>query len=124
MFRRFTIHSLIALLCSGILAPLVPAQLTVEVPACCRRDGRHRCAESPSAESKAGDVIVAAAVRCPLYPTVSVSFGGRQYSRLVAAKQLDVPEVIHRISHAASGSKPPSSPSTSRPPRGPPAFWL
>ena len=124
MFSRFTIRSLIALLCGGILAPLVPAQLKAEMPACCRRGGRHHCAKNASPESKAGNVLVASAVPCPLYPAVLVSFGGRQYPGLVTAKQFDIPEVIYRIFHAAHVSNPATSPSATRPQRGPPTFWL
>ena len=57
--RRCLSSLLLLLICAGVLLPLVEASST-DVPACCRRDGKHHCMRSVGA-----DGFKSAAMVCP-----------------------------------------------------------
>jgi hypothetical protein len=70
--KQLTANSLIALLCVGVLAPLVPSPQFETVPACCRRDGKHHCMKMASSRrdisERAAASISPAQTKCPLFP--------------------------------------------------------
>lgn len=57
--RRIHASLVLALLCLGLALPFLQAK-PGSVPACCRRDGKHRCAMSPN-----GDGFRTLAPACP-----------------------------------------------------------
>src|SRR5271157_4013431 len=63
--RRIPASFLLVLLCFGFALPFLQAQPS-NIPACCRRDGKHHCGMSPN-----GDGFRTRAPNCP-YRTVGV----------------------------------------------------
>jgi hypothetical protein len=57
--RRLAACLLLSLLCAGLTPPLLQAQ-GADVPACCRRNGKHHCAMLPQ-----GDGFRTVAASCP-----------------------------------------------------------
>lgn len=119
--RRVIANALIAVLCAGSAAPLVLfAQLTM-VPACCRRDGKHRCMMAMSGTSSlpdSGATLHNATPDCPYRSHPSQLTGAQGAPRipltsiwLISAGSLETYHYARRHSHSI----------TLRPPRGPPA---
>jgi hypothetical protein len=63
--RRALASILLGLLSFPLIAPVLRANTVSDLPACCRRDGKHHCAMS---ESAAGEGLKAAQTQCPLFP--------------------------------------------------------
>lgn len=58
-------------------ALILPAFSDTDLPACCRRDGKHHCAmaDMGDAASPDGSAIVSVPSRCPLYPNNALPAG-------------------------------------------------
>ena len=64
--RRSLASLLLTLFSSSLITPFLSAHASPELPACCRRDGKHRCAIMDAAmQSSSGPSLVS---RCPLFP--------------------------------------------------------
>lgn len=65
--RRFLASLLLALFGLAPVAPLVAANASLDLPSCCRRDGKHHCAmDGAGSPSQPGGP--AATSKCPLFP--------------------------------------------------------
>jgi hypothetical protein len=75
--RRRLASLLVAVFSFPLIAPVLSLNLTSEVPACCRRSGKHHCANmAEQGQLPAGLAVRAIQPRCPLFPnagTVAVS---------------------------------------------------
>jgi hypothetical protein len=71
--RRALASILLALLSFPLMAPLLVADTDSNLPACCRRNGKHHCSMMPMAarESSLGPVARAIQPRCPYYPAAN-----------------------------------------------------
>jgi len=66
--RRIPAYALLLVAVSlSLISPLIWAQAKKELPACCRRDGKHHCAQNKTQPSAAG-VQISAQSACPLFP--------------------------------------------------------
>jgi hypothetical protein len=75
--RRVISTSLLLLFLLPVISPLFAANaVEANLPACCRRDGRHHCAMSTMTKIRTSDVRVIQAVaiqeKCPFYPASPV----------------------------------------------------
>jgi hypothetical protein len=70
--RRASAILLLALLSLAVAMPMVLADPESQLPACCRRDGKHHCAMMAMADSEEPSDPVLAAVRatCSYFPNV------------------------------------------------------
>jgi hypothetical protein len=57
---------------TSLIGPALFADGDPNLPACCRRDGKHHCAmlDSTGQESPAGPAIQSARMKCPVFPKV------------------------------------------------------
>jgi hypothetical protein len=70
--QRFCAFLLTVTFSFRLLAPVLSAEPESNLPACCRRDGKHACSmmmKSPSASSSGKAAITSKKTSCPLYPT-------------------------------------------------------
>lgn len=85
--KKLIANSLIAVLCAGSAAPLVLCAQLVTVPACCRRDGKHRCMTAMSGFVRNSDdaaVFRNKLVDCP-YRTHPSHLSGARSAPAIAA---------------------------------------
>ena len=67
--RRALASLLLAVLGLLLITPLLLADTRSELPACCRRDGKHHCATAAmNTASVNGPGFAATAPKCPLFP--------------------------------------------------------
>ncbi len=67
--RRALACLVLALFSFPLISPVLYASGRPELPACCRRTGKHHCASmQPSAAVGGGLALRATPSRCPLYP--------------------------------------------------------
>jgi len=122
--RRALASFLLALFSLPLIAPLALAGSDPTLPACCRRDGKHRCSmSSPDEAPMPGEVSLhSVAARCSSYPnataaTTDANIGVPENSVAFFAAVVSHPavqaqtEARYRISFARSSQK-----------RGPPAL--
>jgi hypothetical protein len=121
--RRALASFLLALFSLPLIAPLVLAGSDSTLPACCRREGKHRCSMTADDSSTPGEVSLhSVAARCASYPkgtaaTTDNNVGVSENSAAIFAAIVSHPavqaqaEARYRISFARSSQK-----------RGPPAL--
>jgi hypothetical protein len=109
---------------TSLIGPALFAASDSNLPACCRRDGKHHCAmlDSMGQESPAGPAIQSARMKCPVFPKVgpvsaySKALGLRASEAIFAsivrhpAVQPQI-EALYRVSFSRASQK-----------RGPPAL--
>ena len=125
--RRFLSISLLLLFSLPLVAPLFAASTAdANIRACCRRNGKHHCAMSATAQSAANDaakLTVSLRERCPYNLTSSIAahlpFAPDEIQRTIYAGILS-----HPACHAQTKSLFRISSSRSHQKRGPPALIL
>jgi hypothetical protein len=122
--RRALASFLLTLFSLPLIAPLALAGSDGTLPACCRRDGKHRCSMSSTEDaSTPGEVSLHSTAKCCSYPkgaaaTTNSNIGAPENSAAIFAAVISHPavqaqtEARYRISFARSSQK-----------RGPPAFF-
>jgi hypothetical protein len=76
--RRALASFLLAVFSFPLIAPAFFVDAEANLPACCRRDGKHHCAMTMDETASAAGVSVGTAQpRCPLYPGASATPVGR-----------------------------------------------
>jgi len=74
--RRVSAISVLVAIAYSIIAPFAFAQAESNLPACCRRNGAHRCGMTGS-DSGNGPAFQSVAPKCPLFPvSPAVPMGG------------------------------------------------
>lgn len=67
--RRAPASLLLAVIGLPLITPLLLADARSQLPACCRRDGKHHCAMAAMiAHTAEGPGFAVSAARCPLFP--------------------------------------------------------
>jgi hypothetical protein len=73
-------RALASLLLSVVTLPLLPAFVETaasNIPACCRRNGKHHCSKTDNDSQAASSIALRATnARCPLYPKASAQPSG------------------------------------------------
>lgn len=72
--RRAFASLLVAVFSFPLIAPVLFANPASDLPACCRRNGKHRCALADMADQgalPAGLTVKAIQPKCPLFPNAS-----------------------------------------------------
>jgi hypothetical protein len=119
--RRFLATLLAALFSFLLIMPAFAASLRPNLPACCRKEGKHHCAMQAGHASESA--VVAASDKCPFFPQVSVAphYGINVTTQAAAifAVWISHPhgspqiEAVYRISYQRSHQK-----------RGPPSLFV
>jgi hypothetical protein len=121
---KFIASALLLILACDTTLPALLAGPESNLPACCRRDGKHHCAMLEMLEKQqenAGPSWKTVAKKCPLFPRGTVAFFADSASTPPAAGFAGLlsgasivkaqTEVLFRISHSRTRQK-----------RGPPSF--
>ena len=80
--RRVLTSLLLFLISAQMVLPFVAGGAASDLPACCRRDGKHHCATGFFRESVGtnGPAAQAQPDRCPLFPTGVVGVSGIRFA--------------------------------------------
>jgi hypothetical protein len=116
--RPFSAILLLAWFGAGLIAPAFAAGGDSNLPACCRRDGKHHCA-MPGPESAPGAAIQAV---CPAFPLAGAA---PAHGRIAAFRPCSAGFSVIRIEGAErilADALAPSPFSRARQKRGPPAL--
>jgi hypothetical protein len=70
--RRIPASLLLLLISFSLISPLLAAPVETKLPACCRRDGKHRCAAMQSQMHQSGGLKIATAA-CAQYPQLKAT---------------------------------------------------
>jgi hypothetical protein len=82
LMRRALAILLAALFSFELIAPALLADAASDVPACCRRNGKHHCAMADgSGEAPTGPSLKSLESRCPFFPKPAAITG---YSKTIA----------------------------------------
>ena len=105
----------------SLIAPALFAGSDVNLPACCRKDGKHHCAMSDSDAAVPGALIQGVKAKCPAFPKgeaapVSSNAGVLIHLKAHVAAIISYPaaaaqaETLYRVSFSRSSQKrgPPS----------------
>jgi len=104
-----------------LILPVFAASVESNLPACCRKDGKHHCMMKMESRSASGASFVAADKKCPYFPnstaTTHVETFAPALSQAIFAGIIQHPAVSpqteagYRASYLRSGQKrgPPSS---------------
>jgi hypothetical protein len=118
--RRFAAILLVAMFSFSLIAPAALADSASTMPACCRRSGRHHCANHDSHASSTSDVAVQRA-RCSEFPSVKALPGNRSFELTAGSPAIAV--LVRLIAYRAPWEAPAShSYSRAGQKRGPPFF--
>src|SRR5882762_4471443 len=101
--RRALASALLALFTIPLIVPALTAISDSNLPACCRRDGKHHCAMSDAAESPSGPTASAVQPKCPVYPKISTSPVVSQTMLLAALPHWVAPQTFASRLHRTSG---------------------
>ena len=122
--RRALSIFLLALFSVSLAMPVLFARVEGEakLPACCRRDGKHRCAMMQTAGPVDGMAVRSGAARCGMFPRGSFApmAGAATGAKPIYSIQAFVPSSGEWVPAAAAGFRFVSG--NSWPKRGPPSF--
>jgi len=94
--RRAISSLLLAVSAFPAIAPLLLPNIVSDLPACCRRDGKHRCsmssidAENALVDQSSGSAATSNSPRCPYYPASITVFGERSISPAANSEAIPV----------------------------------
>ena len=120
IMRRCAAILLVAMFSFSLIAPAALAESASSLPACCRRGGKHHCANPEGHSSSTSDVAVRGS-RCAEFPSEKGLRGMAPFGLAAAGPAIAVPV---RLTVYQAPSESPASHSYSRAgqKRGPPLF--
>ena len=113
LMRRCLSSLLLVLTCAGVLLPLLQGSST-DVPACCRRDGKHHCMR-PTGADGFKSAVAACPYRClrVLTTRATALVAGRKGVRRSALpgtiQTLELSHLAFRVSESCQERAPPAS---------------
>ena len=122
VLRRAISSSLLLFFSLTLLAPLLAgfdAAQEFNLPACCRRDGKHQCAKRAAPAPLPGAAFRSAAARCGQYPSAPSLAAGHAAAAVNAQATGSLPVVSTLASSPSIAARVQSTPAA--PLRGPPA---
>jgi hypothetical protein len=121
--RRALALILVALLSFPLIAPVLLANTASDLPACCRRDGKHHCAvvdEANQRDLPASQSVKALQPRCPLFPTTGVVPAYSKTTLLSVTPRVGAPRLFYLTIAKPNDNRPRIALSGSVRKRGPP----
>lgn len=121
--RRILSISLLALFILPLISPLLALTSTPDanLPACCRRNGKHHCMMSTEMAMMNGTQVNVVPAKCPFYPTAANTAQHHELSFHTAA--LAFAEIVsHPAIHLQTEARARVALDCARQKRGPPAL--
>ena len=120
--RRFHAVLLLALLSISLLSPALTAGFDSNLPACCRRDGKHKCSMAVAGGPMRPGVGFRANNKCPMYPGGGLAPASSSIAPIAPATSLTAP-AIRQTARIHFSQRILSTPHTrAHPKRGPPSL--
>ena len=113
---------LLALLSLQLIAPLLLADTDSNLPACCRRNGKHRCSMMADRQFSSGPAVTALQPKCPYYPAATTGIFAPNAAVLRRSPAVFALLFSRPAGQARTEAGYRISFSRSRQKRGPPAF--
>jgi hypothetical protein len=120
--RRMTATLLLFFLGIFPVVPLLADNSQANLPACCRRTGKHHCMEHMTPSAPDGTHFKSAAMKCPMFPASAPIPGHNTQVLLNASQSFYGAIVAHPAIHAQIESFYRICWSRSQQKRGPPSF--
>jgi hypothetical protein len=120
--RRALASLLVALFGFPLIAPLLAASPESQLPACCRRLGKHRC-EMASTTSTDGKPVLQAS-HCASFPATGLVLATQYAATVAAPRRLSVALATTQVRNAASTAGSTTVVYRACPKRGPPVLIL
>jgi len=98
--RRITGVLLLLLLTSPLVTPLFARNPQADLPACCRRNGKHHCAQRMQAPASEKVLFRSAGMKCPMFPVRLATPGHRLQILPTSAQSFYGAIVSHPAIHA------------------------
>lgn len=118
--RRALISLLLAVFSFPLIGPVIFAGS--DLPACCRRDGKHHCAMSMDDSTAPGDAAwQSTPERCSSFPKAAAIIGGANFAILQSSVKVFAEIVSHPSVQPQTEARYRVSFNRSRQKRGPPA---
>ena len=118
---------LLVLFSFSLISPAVSAGFAAKLPACCRRDGKHRCAMTNMPDqqesSSSGIALRAGQPRCPNYPTTGAVPTQSKTILLKCFQAISAPIPSHRAIQEQTETHLHLSLNSSHQKRGPPILY-
>jgi hypothetical protein len=70
--RRITTALLLILLTCPMVTPLLAINSQSDLPACCRRNGKHHCTGNMRMPASDETQVTGAGMKCPMFPTAAL----------------------------------------------------
>jgi hypothetical protein len=121
--RRASAILLLVLFSFSLLSPAFGSGAAANLPACCRRDGKHHCAISPSEDAAKSGAHVLTNGKCPLYPRGFLRCSESNAIELADAALIGPGAAFRLPSHVVHAGFH-SSPFRSHRKRGPPRLFI
>jgi len=123
--RRALASFLAAVFSFPLIAAAVHAHAASDLPACCRRNGKHHCAMADMArqgELPAGPAVTASQPKCPLFPQAQIVPAGSKTILPGAAPRVGAPHLFRLTVASADHRCPRLASRGSVQKRGPPSL--
>jgi hypothetical protein len=116
---------LIAVFSFPLIAPVLLANTTSDLPSCCRRNGKHGCAMVDIADREglpASPNVQASRPKCPLFPKAGFVAVSSKTTVLSVSPRVGPPHLFHLAIQKKNENPPRIAFRGSAPKRGPPAI--
>jgi hypothetical protein len=122
--RRALASLLLVLFSFPLIAPAFTPSADAQLPACCRRDGKHHCSMAAGDLEQNGPVFQAIRPQCPCFPSGTPSSIPDQRSNAILGSAPSVFVSFHSDSVVQRSTEafPPSALSRAHQKRGPPSL--
>jgi hypothetical protein len=104
--RRALATLLIAVFGFPLIAASIFAQAASDLPACCRRAGKHHCSMPGQRDSTGGPSVTATQAKCPLFPSTQTVPSYTRTILLAAAPRVGAPHLAGLTMAAVDGGYP------------------
>lgn len=74
--RRFSAILMLAIFSFSLMSPLFGSDPNANLPACCRRNGKHHCAMAMGVGASQSGPALGNNAKCPMYPGCAFARGG------------------------------------------------
>ena len=115
---------LLALFSLSLVIPDFASDPDANLPACCRRDGKHHCSMSAAGRDSKSGAGFQANGKCPIYPAVALSASDFTALQIPATALLNIPNIASALCSRSRRTNLRSLRVRAHHKRGPPSFFI